>query len=45
MTLLSSTLTVPDDDKFMKLVKKLHDRYSYRIPELRREYEMMQKSW
>lgn len=44
MTLLSSTLTVPDDDKFMKLVKKLHDRYSYRIPELRREYEMMHKS-
>lgn len=44
MTLLSSTLTVPDDDKFMKLVKKLHDRYSHRIPALRHEYAKIHKS-
>ncbi|KAI7887518.1 RabGAP/TBC [Lichtheimia hyalospora FSU 10163] len=44
MTLLSATLAVPDDDKFIKLVKKLHDRYSHRIAGLRHEYETLNKS-
>ncbi|KAI7859547.1 rab-GTPase-TBC domain-containing protein [Circinella umbellata] len=43
ITLLGSTMKVPDDDKFIKLVKRLYERGSRYIPALKTNYQSQKR--
>ena len=45
ITLLGSTMKVPDDDKFIKLVKRLYERGSRYIPALKTNYQSQKRLW
>ena len=45
ITVLGSTMKVPDDDKFIKLVKRLYERGSRYIPTLRTNYRSEKDLW
>ena len=42
---LGSTMTVPDDDRFMKLVKRFYEKGSRYIPTLRTNYRSKRNLW
>ncbi|KAI9499356.1 rab-GTPase-TBC domain-containing protein [Zychaea mexicana] len=45
ITLLGSTMTVPDDDRFMKLVKRLYERGARYIPTFKSNYKSKKNLW